>query len=163
MPSMSQLTETLTKKRKHLSLEPSASPSKKSKHAKNKAKKKDGKGKSKASGGGSEFRLVNASLVVSIPPVFANNPRAGVEEMLDSMVMRYDFSTNTYEGFRDLNWGRYIPTFEGVVLAHSNLHFLDRRATIKADCPFAVCNVGFDATVWSPHIGMKLGTSLTPS
>ena len=36
----------------------------------------------------SEFKLINASLVVSIPPVFANNPRAGVEEMLDSLVMR---------------------------------------------------------------------------
>jgi len=58
---------------------------------------------------------------------------------------------------------RYIPAFEGVVLAHSNLHFLDHKATIKADCPYAVCNVGFDATVWSPHIGMKLGTSVTPS
>lgn len=98
MPSMSQLTETLTKKRKHLThlaLEPSASPSKKPKHDKSKVKKKekqkDDKGKSKASGGGSEFRLVNASLVVSIPPVFAGNPRAGVEEMLDSMIMRYDF------------------------------------------------------------------------
>jgi len=81
---------------------------------------------------------VHASLVVSIPPVFASNPRAGVEEMLDSMLMRY------------------IPAFEGVVLAHSDLHFLDKAATIKADCPFSVCRVGFDATVWSPHIGMKL-------
>lgn len=36
-----------------------------------------------------QFQIVNASLLLSIPPVFAANPRAGAEEMLDSMVMRY--------------------------------------------------------------------------
>ena len=35
-----------------------------------------------------EFHVVRATLVLSIPPIFASNPRAGVEEMLDSMVMR---------------------------------------------------------------------------
>ncbi|EGO00060.1 hypothetical protein SERLA73DRAFT_34696, partial [Serpula lacrymans var. lacrymans S7.3] len=99
-----------------------------------KAKKRD-KGKSKAT---SEFHVVKASLSVSIPPVFATNQRAGVEEMLDSMIMRY------------------IPAFQGVVLAHSNLHFLNSSATIIADCPFSVCAVGFDATVWSPRVSMKL-------
>ena len=39
----------------------------------------------------SDFCVVNASLVLSVPPVFAANPRAGVQEMLDSMVMRYAF------------------------------------------------------------------------
>lgn len=38
---------------------------------------------------GSEFHVVDAALTLSVAPVFANNPRAGVEEMLDSMVMRY--------------------------------------------------------------------------
>jgi DNA-directed RNA polymerase I subunit RPA43 len=37
---------------------------------------------------GGEFHVINASLTLSVPPVFGNNPRAGVEEMLDSMVMR---------------------------------------------------------------------------
>jgi DNA-directed RNA polymerase I subunit RPA43 len=88
---MSQLTQALTKKRKHSTQIPleSSLPFKKSKHDKKEKKSKD-KGKSKAHGG-SEFRVVNASLVVSIPPVFASNPRAGVEEMLDSMVMRCAF------------------------------------------------------------------------
>lgn len=44
-----------------------------------------------------------------------------------------------------------------MVLAHSNLRFLDANAIIKVDCPFSVCNVGFDATVWSPHVALKLG------
>ncbi|CDO75657.1 hypothetical protein BN946_scf184941.g10 [Trametes cinnabarina] len=58
--------------------------------------------------------------------------------MLDSMLMRY------------------IPALQGVVLAHDRLQFLDKVATIKADCPFAICKVAFDATVWSPQVGMKL-------
>ncbi|TFK53676.1 hypothetical protein OE88DRAFT_1655913 [Heliocybe sulcata] len=51
---------------------------------------------------------------------------------------------------------RYVPALQGVVLAHSNLQFLEQKASIKADCPYAVCNVGFDTTVWSPRVGMKL-------
>lgn len=35
-----------------------------------------------------EFQVVRAALALSVPPVFAANPRAGVEEMLDSMIMR---------------------------------------------------------------------------
>lgn len=54
---------------------------------------------------------------------------------------------------------RYIPTFCGVVLSHSNLRFLAKEAVIQADCPHLVCTVGFDATIWSPCIGMKLGSS----
>ncbi|KIJ67752.1 hypothetical protein HYDPIDRAFT_165588 [Hydnomerulius pinastri MD-312] len=96
------------------------------------------KGKSRASDQPSEFRVINASLVLSVPPVFASDLQAGVEEMLDSMVMRY------------------IPSLRGVLLAHSNLRFLSQTASIRVDCPFAVCNVCFDATVWSPCVSMKL-------
>ena len=35
--------------------------------------------------------------------------------------------------------------------------FIDKKAVIKADCPYSICTVAFDATVWSPRIGMKLG------
>ncbi|KII92251.1 hypothetical protein PLICRDRAFT_103985 [Plicaturopsis crispa FD-325 SS-3] len=99
------------------------------------AKKKD-KGKSKASE--SDFQDLRASLVVPVPPIFANNPRAGVEEMLDSMVMRY------------------IPALRGVVIAHANMQFVEPTSKINADSPYAISKVGFDATVWSPHVGMKL-------
>ncbi|KAF8647147.1 hypothetical protein AX16_006978 [Volvariella volvacea WC 439] len=84
------------------------------------------------------FQVIKATMVVSVPPRFAANPRAGVEEMLDGMVMRY------------------IPGLRGVVLSHSSLVFLDKAATIKADCPYLVCNIGFDALVWSPAVGTKL-------
>lgn len=95
-------------------------------------------GTARAAGDDNEFALVATSLVVSIPPVFASRPRDGVEELLDSMLMRY------------------IPALRGVVLSHSNLTFLESNAQIKADCPFAVCRVAFNAMVWSPRIGMKL-------
>lgn len=70
--SMSQLTATHIKKRKQASKGEQAT----------KRHKKDRKTKE------TDFEVVNASLVVAIPPIFARDPRAGVEEMLDSMVMR---------------------------------------------------------------------------
>ena len=36
----------------------------------------------------SEFRSVRASVVLAVPPIFANRLRDGVEEMLDTMTMR---------------------------------------------------------------------------
>ncbi|KAI0355602.1 hypothetical protein OH77DRAFT_1424543 [Trametes cingulata] len=149
---MSQAVEEhRSKKRKHAAAadagaataEPSTKRSKKDKDAKRLAKDKlrasaaaADKGKARATD--DAFRVVRAALTVTVPPVFATDLRGGVEEMLDSMLMRY------------------IPALQGVVLAHDRLEFLDKVATIKADCPFAVCKVAFDATVWSPQVGMKL-------
>lgn len=48
-----------------------------------------GKGKRKMEDDASAFVVVSASTRLSIPPVFASKPLAGVEEMLDSMVMKY--------------------------------------------------------------------------
>ncbi|GJE94424.1 DNA-directed RNA polymerase I subunit rpa43 [Phanerochaete sordida] len=142
---MSNVAEHKAKKRKHaapaVAEEPSSKRSKTEK-AKDKSKSKD-KSRDRAKGKGraapaSQFRVVEASLLLSIAPVFANNLRAGAEEMLDSMLMRY------------------VPALQGVVLAHHDLRFLDSKATIKADCPFANCTVNFQATVWSPYVGQKL-------
>lgn len=36
-----------------------------------------------------QFRVATTSLVLSVPPIFAGNLRGGVEEMLDSIIMRY--------------------------------------------------------------------------
>ncbi|ESK88455.1 dna-directed rna polymerase i complex subunit rpa43 [Moniliophthora roreri MCA 2997] len=127
------MSQTTThRKRKHPDNVVSDTPAKKMKHSTTPKKDKKGKGKE------TEFKVVKSFLVVSIPPVFSLNPREGVGEMLDSMIMRY------------------IPAFEGVVLSHSNLVFSEKNAAIKADCPFMVCKVSFDATVWRPRVGMKL-------
>ena len=40
-----------------------------------------------------QFQVITTSLVLSVPPMFAGNPRGGVEEILDSMIMRYLHST----------------------------------------------------------------------
>lgn len=90
---MSQTLEKKAKKRKHSTAEigqeaePSTKRVKKDKSKKDKKGKKD-KGKARAVDDGSEFRVMQASMVVSIPPVFANNLQAGVEDMLDSLLMR---------------------------------------------------------------------------
>ena len=55
---------------------------------------------------------------------------------------------------------RYVPALQGVVLSHSNLRFLNNTATIRGDSPFLTCTVVFDATVWSPRVGIKLCTFL---
>ncbi|KAH9942444.1 uncharacterized protein BXZ73DRAFT_88017 [Epithele typhae] len=146
---MSQPNAHKTKKRKHrdapAAADAGAAPSppakrpKKDKRAKEPAKPqpkpKQDKGKGRATD--DTFRVVRTALTVAVPPAF-KHLRDGVEEMLDSMLMRY------------------IPSLQGVVLAHNRLEFLDRTATIKAECPFANCRVAFDATVWSPQVGMKL-------
>ncbi|KAF8894143.1 hypothetical protein BD779DRAFT_1505440 [Infundibulicybe gibba] len=124
---MSYLKEKSPKKRKH-GEGSSRTPAKKSKRE-SAAESKDKE---------TDFQVVRSSLVVSIPPIFASSPRAGVMEMLDSMVMRY------------------IPTLQGVVLSHSNLRFTENTGLVQADCPFLICNVIFDAMVWSPRVGMTL-------
>lgn len=90
-----------SKKRKHtvadgVVIEPSSKRSKTSKHKKEKQQKEvDGqvkekrKDKGKAREDDRQFKVISATLAISIPPVFANNLQAGAEEMLDSMVMRY--------------------------------------------------------------------------
>ncbi len=91
------------KKRKHavadgVPSEPSAKRSKTGKHKKEKrhkdvdgrvSEKRKDKGKGKAREDDSQFKVISATLAISIPPVFAKDLRAGAEEMLDSMIMRY--------------------------------------------------------------------------
>ena len=38
--------------------------------------------------GSSEFRQVEASLDITLPPMFIGNPLNGIQDMLDSMLMR---------------------------------------------------------------------------
>ena len=163
MPTHTQTTEVV-KKRKHAPVDPAAGEpsSKRSKTEKKekKEKKKKEKGKEKAREEEGEFRVFQATLALSIPPVFANNLQGGAEEMLDSMVMRCAMrSLIPSFALRRRGFFRYIPALQGVVLSHSHLQFLESAATIKADCPFSNVIVGFEAAVWSPQIGMKLSMS----
>jgi hypothetical protein len=118
------------------------------------AHKHKGKGKENAD---SEFRSVRASVVLAVPPVFANRLRDGVEEMLDTMTMRSAlWLMHSYGHLVLIRPARYEPTLNGVVLAHSDVRFLDNVARLQGDSPFAICHVGFEALVWSPQRGMSL-------
>jgi len=99
---MSQPSEFHSKKRKRAPVTEAGRDSvqpalKKSKHT---SDKKPKKAKSKAGpstghGTGSsykgEFQTITSTLSVSIPPIYAMEPRRGVQEMLDGMLMRYGF------------------------------------------------------------------------
>lgn len=65
------------------------SPEKKPKKDKSKAGPSTGHGISSGSKG--EFQTIASTLNVSIPPIYAMEPRRGVQEMLDGMLMRYGF------------------------------------------------------------------------
>jgi DNA-directed RNA polymerase I subunit RPA43 len=78
---------------------------KKSKHSSRKEEKKDKTTRhrhhhesrhSKDDVGSGEFQVISSTLVVSIPPLYASNPRLGVQEMLDGMLMRYAHVVNPY-------------------------------------------------------------------
>lgn len=70
---------------------------KKSKHSLEKKPKKDkskagpSTGQGASSGPKGEFQIITSTLNVSIPPMYAMEPRRGVQEMLDGMLMRYGF------------------------------------------------------------------------
>jgi hypothetical protein len=75
--------------------------------------------------------------------------RYGVEEMLDRL---WGARTHLLDFFSHSR--RYEPTLNGVVLAHSDVHFLDRVARLQANGPFAICHVGFDALNRKPTRGI---------
>jgi len=99
---MSLPSQSHSKKRKQAAFteageEDTQPASKRSKHSSEKKLKKD---KSKArpstghgigSGSKGEFQTITSTLNVSIPPIYAMEPRRGVQEMLDGMLMRYGF------------------------------------------------------------------------
>lgn len=62
-----------------------------------------------------QFQVASTSLVLSVPPIFAGNPRGGVEEILDSMVMRYPHSTLPQS---------YLPTLLDTFQPCKELYFL---------------------------------------
>lgn len=90
---MSLATPSTSKKRKHaeksgLTPESIAKKVRKEEREKEKAKKRDKKGKGRENEVHGEFKVINASVMVSIPPRFATDPMSGVREMLDSLIMR---------------------------------------------------------------------------
>ena len=67
------------------------SPDKKLKKDKPKAEPSTSTGRGTSSGSKGEFQMIISTLSLSIPPIYAMEPRRGVQEMLDGMLMRYEF------------------------------------------------------------------------
>lgn len=53
-------------------------------------KKKKSKKHHKDDVSNQEFVRVKASMTISLPPIFVQDPTEGIEEMLDSMILRYE-------------------------------------------------------------------------
>jgi DNA-directed RNA polymerase I subunit RPA43 len=155
---------TSSKKRKHHESPNAATSSKKLKTAATteteavtspEQKKKKSKKHRKV---GEEFKRIQARMTISLPPIFVQDPTEGIEEMLDSMILRYVLfkGMQPHESIVHACPGRFVPSLNGVVLAHSNLRLSSEKAAIQFDCPYATCHITFEALVWSPAIGMKL-------
>ena len=147
-----------SKKRKHVKTDPDAAVDG---PAPKKPKRDSKRSKAKSIVPASEFRTVDSETVVSIPPAYAFDAETCVREMLDSMLMRCVHPSSRSEEFDTqlVDLRRYIPSLEGVLLAHSNVKFVQDNAVIIGACPFAVVTVAFRALVWGPSIGMKLSVS----
>lgn len=76
-----------SKKLKTATTESEASPEKKKKKSKKRRKV------------GEEFKRIQASMTISLPPIFAQDPTDGIEEMLDSMILRYAESKDLHSVF----------------------------------------------------------------
>ncbi|GAO48868.1 hypothetical protein SAICODRAFT_30082 [Saitoella complicata NRRL Y-17804] len=87
---------------------------------------------------GSPYHFVTLEVHVSLPPLYTANPTLGVRDHFDSMIMSY------------------VPAARGVILAHSNLQFLDRSAKVMYDSPFACVWARARFLVWKPERGGKL-------
>lgn len=86
---MSQTTPSRKRKQTPAAVDVQPPAAKKSKLSKHTPEKKR---KNTTSRDDAEFQVVKSSLVVSIAPMYALNPKQGVQEMLDGMLMRYALS-----------------------------------------------------------------------
>ncbi|KAK0555383.1 hypothetical protein OC845_000255 [Tilletia horrida] len=86
----------------------------------------------------SAYRVVYPILNMPIAPVMWKRPLTAVQELFDTMVMRY------------------VPQLGGILIAHEDHTFLSEAASIKADSAFATALVKVKCTIWAPAIGMRL-------
>lgn len=51
-----------------------------------------------------------------------------------------------------------MPSLKGVLLSHKDLTFTQSVAMLYAEGPYPTTPVEFDAGVWAPEVGMRIGT-----
>ncbi|KAI9263370.1 hypothetical protein BDA99DRAFT_559911 [Phascolomyces articulosus] len=86
----------------------------------------------------SSFSEIVTQIYLHLAPMWAENATEGVIEQLNAFLMKY------------------VPQFDGIVLAHSNLEFLTDKGKILYDSPFCHFFVRVKFLVWKPRKGTKL-------
>lgn len=81
-------------------------------------------------------------IYLDIPPVYANNPLAAIDEYMADQVMTY-FEAPGKKG--------------GVLLAYNNVKLCEWTGRVMNDSPFSFTWVHVDTLLWRPQIGDVLG------
>ncbi|RUS34761.1 hypothetical protein BC938DRAFT_478690 [Jimgerdemannia flammicorona] len=124
----------------------------------------------------SPFNQVRARIYIHLAPLWVGQAADGVNEQLNAFLMRYvllrcteasapklcfwvSFFISVLTILYQWNLGthRYVPQFDGVVLAHSNLKIMQPNARIMYDSPYCHFWIAVDLLVWKPVKGSKLG------
>ncbi|KAI7848201.1 hypothetical protein BDC45DRAFT_524007 [Circinella umbellata] len=86
----------------------------------------------------SSFSEIVTQIYLHLAPMWAENATEGVIEQLNAFLMKF------------------VPQFDGIVLAHSNLELLTDKGKILYDSPFCHFFVRVKFLVWKPQKGTKL-------
>ncbi|KAK9700477.1 hypothetical protein K7432_012171 [Basidiobolus ranarum] len=86
----------------------------------------------------SPFAETCIKMFITLPPCFCNDPLQGINEQLNSFLMRY------------------VPQVDGIVLAHSDLKILESTGRIMFDSPYSHFWIKVNLLVWKPTKGIKL-------
>ncbi|ORX88846.1 hypothetical protein K493DRAFT_319163 [Basidiobolus meristosporus CBS 931.73] len=86
----------------------------------------------------SPFAETCIKMYITLPPCFCNNPLQGINEQLNSFLMRY------------------VPQVDGIVLAHSDLQILEKTGRIMYDSPYSHFWITVNLLIWKPKKGIKL-------
>ncbi|KAG4305206.1 hypothetical protein PORY_001376 [Pneumocystis oryctolagi] len=112
-----------------------------SQEIKKKEKKRDSKKKKNKSKKEDALLPINPFLnlkiesYISIPPIYSCSPMKGIQYYLDTMILSY------------------LPSIQGIMLAHRNCKFIDKTAKIYNESPFAFAWVQFEMLVWRTKTG----------
>ncbi|KAJ3190388.1 hypothetical protein HDU85_000684 [Gaertneriomyces sp. JEL0708] len=85
-----------------------------------------------------QFKSIVAKQYIHLPPSFVGNESQGIEEQLNRFLMRY------------------IPEVDGVVLAYSDIKYLEPTGKIFYDSPFFHFHIRVRFTVYSPDLNSNV-------
>lgn len=86
----------------------------------------------------SQFKLCQIKLYLTLPPCFSNDIAAGVNEFLNCYVFKY------------------LDTFKGIVLLHTDTRYLQNKGLVLYDSPFINFWITTHFLIWRPKVGSKI-------